>query len=139
MTALNTSTSSLVFYRKDSGLTQSDVAIAMSITQSAVARLEQRLLSDADVTFKTLERYADALGISIHLGFKPKTPKKGLFASAKEVIEFAVHSSACEGMTTPPEDIENLWRLARGEISAEALINKYIDEAIEEDSKLHER
>ena len=134
-----TTTSSLVFYRKHSGLTQRDVAIAMSISQSAVARLEQRLLSNADVSFRTLERYADALGISIHLGFKPKTQKKGLFGSAKEAIEFAVHSSACEGMTTPPEDIENLWRLARGEISAEALINKYIDEAIEEDSKLHER
>ena len=135
MAAINTSTSSLVFYRKDSGLTQRDVANAMSITQSAVARLEQRLLSDEDVNLKTLERYADALGISIHLCFNPITPKKGLFASAKEAIEFAVHSSACEGMTTPPEDIENLWRLARGEISAEALINKYIDEAIEEDGK----
>ncbi|MDU6431282.1 MAG: helix-turn-helix transcriptional regulator, partial [Sutterella wadsworthensis] len=48
------SISSLVFFRKNAGLTQADIATAMSITQSAVARLEKRLLSDADVTLKTL-------------------------------------------------------------------------------------
>ena len=50
------SISSLVFFRKNAGLTQADIATAMSITQSAVARLEKRLLSDSDVTLKTLER-----------------------------------------------------------------------------------
>lgn len=63
--------------------------------------------------------------------------KAGLFATAAEAIQFAVHSSACEGMTTPREDVDNLWSLARGEISADALIRQYISEAIEEDGKLH--
>ena len=66
------SISSLVFFRKNAGLTQADVATAMSITQSAVARLEKRLLSDADVTLKTLERYAEAVGIRMHVDFEPK-------------------------------------------------------------------
>ena len=117
------SISSLVFFRKNAGLTQADIATAMSITQSAVARLEKRLLSDADVTLKTLERYAEAVGIRMHVDFEPKAHK----------------ASACEGMTTPSEDIDNLWRLARGEISADTLIQQYISEAIEEDQKIHAR
>ena len=44
--------SSLVHYRQEKGLTQKDIAVAMSITQSAVARLEKRLMTDADVTLK---------------------------------------------------------------------------------------
>ena len=118
------SISSLVFFRKNAGLTQADIATAMSITQSAVARLEKRLLSDSDVTLKTLE---------------PKAHKAGVFSTAAEAINFAIHSSACEGMTTPSEDIDNLWRLARGEISADTLIQQYISEAIEEDQKIHAR
>ena len=124
------SISSLVFFRKNAGLTQADIATAMSITQSAVARLEKRLLSDSDVTLKTLERYAEAVGIRMHVDFEPK---------AHKAINFAIHSSACEGMTTPSEDIDNLWRLARGEISADTLIQQYISEAIEEDQKIHAR
>lgn len=139
MTTLSTFASSLVTYRKKTGLTQRDIAAAMSVTQSAVARLENRLLSDADVTLKTLERYAEAVGVRMHVDFEPQSRKSGLFATAAEAIQFAVHSSACEGMTTPREDVDNLWRLARGEISADALIQQYISEAIEEDSKLHAR
>ena len=130
------SISSLVFFRKNAGLTQADIATAMSITQSAVARLEKRLLSDADVTLKTLERYAEAVGIRMHVDFEPKAHKAGVFSTAAEAINFAIHSSACEGMTTPSEDIDNLWRLARGEISADTLIQQYISEAIEEDQKI---
>lgn len=133
------SISSLVFFRKNAGLTQADIATAMSITQSAVARLEKRLLSDADVTLKTLERYAEAVGIRMHVDFEPKAHKAGVFSTAAEAINFAIHSSACEGMTTPSEDIDNLWRLARGEISADTLIQQYISEAIEEDQKIHAR
>lgn len=57
---------------------------------------------------------------------------QGLFENSDEAIAFAVHSSACEDLTTPPEDIENLRKLSTGEISFDALIKKYIDEAIEE-------
>lgn len=131
------SISSLVFFRKNAGLTQADIATAMSITQSAVARLEKRLLSDSDVTLKTLERYAEAVGIRMHVDFEPKAHKAGVFSTAAEAINFAIHSSACEGMTTPSEDIDNLWRLARGEISAHTLIQQYISEAIEELSLIH--
>lgn len=127
--------SSLVNYRQKVGLTQKDIAIALSITQSAVARLEKRLMADADVTLKSLERYAEAVGVHMNIGFEPKPRKAGLFDSPAEAIKFAVHSSACEGMTTPPEDIENLWRLARGEITADALIQQYIAEAVEKDRK----
>ena len=91
------SISSLVFFRKNAGLTQADIATAMSITQSAVARLEKRLLSDSDVTLKTLERYAEAVGIRMHVDFEPKAHKAGVFSTAAEAINFAIHSSACEG------------------------------------------
>ena len=80
------SISSLVFFRKNAGLTQADIATAMSITQSAVARLEKRLLSDADVTLKTLERYAEAVGIRMHVDFEPKAHKAGVFSTAAEAI-----------------------------------------------------
>ena len=36
-------------------------------------------------------------------------------------------------MTTSDEDIKNLWRLARNEITADELIKQYIAEAIAED------
>lgn len=65
--------------------------------------------------------------------------KAGVFSTAAEAINFAIHSSACEGMTTPSEDIDNLRRLARGEISADTLIQQYISEAIEENQKIHAR
>lgn len=129
--------SSLVHFRQESGLTQKDVAAAMSITQSAVARLEKRLMREEDITVTSLERYAEAVGVQMNISFEHKHRKSGLFATAEDAIKFAVHSSACEGMTTPPEDIENLRRLARGEISADALIQQYIAEAIEEDRKAH--
>lgn len=60
---------------------------------------------------------------------------QGLFENSDEAIAFAVHSSACEGMTTPLEDIENLRKLSTGEISFDALLKKYIDEAIEEENR----
>ena len=66
-------------------------------------------------------------------------PIKQGYSQRLEAINFAIHSSACEGMTTPSEDIDNLWRLARGEISADTLIQQYISEAIEEDQKIHAR
>ena len=73
----------------------------------------------------------------LDLSIKPKLRKAGLFATAEDAIKFAVHASACEGQTTPPEDIDNLWRLARGEISADELIQQFIAEALEEDRKAH--
>ena len=40
----------MVYYRKEHGLTQAEVARTMATTQSAVARLEKRLLEGAVVT-----------------------------------------------------------------------------------------
>ena len=62
-----THTSAMVFYRKEHGLSQTEVARAMATTQSAVARLEKRLLTGADVTLSALQRYAEAIGLSIEL------------------------------------------------------------------------
>ena len=52
-----THTSAMVFYRKEHGLSQTEVARAMATTQSAVARLEKRLLTGADVTLSALQRF----------------------------------------------------------------------------------
>lgn len=69
----------------------------------------------------------------MNLSFQPERKGNRLFDSAANVIKFAVHASACEGMTTSDEDIKNLWRLARNEITADELIKRYIEEAIAED------
>lgn len=50
----------LVQHRRDSGLTQGDVAELMGITQSAVARIES---GSRDLHMSTLRRYAQAVGL----------------------------------------------------------------------------
>jgi DNA-binding XRE family transcriptional regulator len=49
----------LVSHRRETGLSQTQIAARMGTSQSAVARLET---GDADVRASTLERYAAALG-----------------------------------------------------------------------------
>ena len=56
----------------------------------------------------------------------------GIFPDAEAAIAAAVHSSACEGRTVPSNEIEDLRRVVRGEISREELIKKYVDEALAE-------
>ena len=53
----------LVAGRKALGLSQTAVAARMGTSQSAVARLEA---GDGDVRLSTLERYASAVGRSLH-------------------------------------------------------------------------
>ena len=91
-----THTSAMVFYRKEHGLSQTEVARAMATTQSAVARLEKRLLTGADVTLSALQRYAEAIGLSIELTLKPVKQRYGFFPTAEAAIAAAVHTSACE-------------------------------------------
>lgn len=55
-------TSELVSLRVELGLTQSEVAIRMGTSQSAVARLESGAL---DARLSTIERYAAAIGQTI--------------------------------------------------------------------------
>ena len=52
----------LVAGRKALGLSQTTVAARMGTSQSAVARLEA---GDGDVRLSTLERYAEAVGLSL--------------------------------------------------------------------------
>ena len=123
-----THTSAMVFYRKEHGLSQTEVARAMATTQSAVARLEKRLLTGADVTLSALQRYAEAIGLSIELTLKPVKQRYGFFPTAEAAI--AVHTSACEGRTVPANEVEDLWKMVRGEISRQDLIKKYVAEAL---------
>ncbi len=127
---LATHTSAMVFYRKEHGLSQTEVARAMATTQSAVARLEKRLLTGADVTLSALLRYAEAIGLSIELTLKPVKQRYGIFPSAESAIAAAVHTSACEGRTVPANEVEDLWKMVRGEISRQDLIKKYVAEAL---------
>ena len=124
-----THTSAMVFYRKEHGLSQTEVARAMA-TQSAVARLEKRLLTGADVTLSALQRYAEAIGLSIELTLKPVKQRYGFFPTAEAAIAAAVHTSACEGRTVPANEVEDLWKMVRGEISRQDLIKKYVAEAL---------
>ena len=119
-----THTSAMVFYRKEHGLSQTEVARAMATTQSAVARLEKRLLTSA------LQRYAEAIGLSIELTLKPVKQRYGFFPTAEAAIAAAVHTSACEGRTVPANEVEDLWKMVRGEISRQDLIKKYVAEAL---------
>ncbi len=125
--------SELVSYRQKKGFTQKDVALAMDLSEDAVEQLEKRMIDLGDVSLKTLEGYCEAVGVSVNLTFEPRRDRRGLFPNAAEAIKFAVHSSACEGMTTPDEDIRNLWRLARKEITADELMRQYIAQALAED------
>ena len=125
-----THTSAMVFYRKEHGLSQTEVARAMATTQSAVARLEKRLLTGADVTLSALQRYAEAIGLSIELTLKPVKQRYGFFPTAEAAIAAAVHTSACEGRTVPANEVEDLWKMVRGEISRQDLIKKYVAEAL---------
>jgi len=52
--------------RKERGLSQTQIAAAMSTSASIVSRLE----SGADVKISTLEKYIAALGLELELGAK---------------------------------------------------------------------
>jgi len=54
-----TVTGQLVSLRREIGLSQTEVAVRMGTSQSAVARFEA---GDLDVRLSTLERYTEALG-----------------------------------------------------------------------------
>lgn len=69
-------------------------------------------------------------GRAPHANARPSKKRFGFYESAEEALASVVHSSLCEGLVTPPEDIENLLRVARGEITTEELIRRYIDEAL---------
>ena len=125
-----THTAAMVCFRKKQGMTQSDVARAMNLTQSAVARLEKSLRCDANVTLSVLARYATAIGLSVQWTLIPVKPRYGIFECAEDAVAFAVHSSACEGLVTPQREIENLKTVASGELSGQKLIEQYIAEAL---------
>lgn len=90
-----------VLDRRERDVMQAEAARAKTATPSAVARFEKQ----------------------------PGKARYGIFPDAEAAIAAAVHSSACEGRTVPPEEIENLKKVIRGEISREELIRKCVDEA----------
>lgn len=120
----------LVALRKEKGLAQADVARALSVSRSTVTRLEKRLLTGRDVPISSVERYEAAVGACAARERKAVKKDFGFYESAEEALASVVHSSLCEGLVTPPEDIENLLKVARGEITTEELIRHYIEEAL---------
>jgi predicted transcriptional regulator len=58
----------LVRARRESELSQTEIAARMGTSQSAVARLES---GDLDVRLSTLERYAAALGRTVNWQVRP--------------------------------------------------------------------
>ena len=58
----------LVQARRDSELSQTEIAARMGTSQSAVARLES---GDLDARLSTLERYAAALGRTVNWQVRP--------------------------------------------------------------------
>ena len=93
-----THTSAMVFYRKEHGLSQTEVA--------------------------------RAIGLSSELTLKPVKQRYGIFPTAEAAIAAAVHTSACEGRTVPANEVEDLWKMVRGEISRQDLIKKYVAVAL---------
>lgn len=55
--------------RAEAGLTQTEVALRMGTTQSAVARLENNLIRGKLPSGRTLARYAEALGKRVRISF----------------------------------------------------------------------
>lgn len=55
--------------RAEAGLTQTEVALRMGTTQSAVARLENNLIRGKLPAGRTLMRYAEALGKRVRISF----------------------------------------------------------------------
>ena len=113
----------LVARRKEKGLAQADVARAMSVSRSTVTRLEKRLLTGLDVSDSSVQRYEAAVGACASGKRKRPQNRFGFYESAEEALASVVHSNLCEGLVTPPEDIENLLKVARGEITTEELID----------------
>ena len=72
MTFVISDTAMIVEYRKNKKMTQAEVAIKMATTQSAVARLEKRLLNGEDVMLSALQRYSSALGLDLQWAIRPK-------------------------------------------------------------------
>ena len=136
MTFVISDTAMIVEYRKNKKMTQAEVAIKMATTQSAVARLEKRLLNGEDVMLSALQRYSSALGLDLQWAIRPKRERFGIFDNAEEAIAFAVHSSLCEGLETPPQEIDNLKRLAKGEITGKELIRQYVQAALIQSKEL---
>lgn len=58
----------LVRVRRDSGLSQTEIAARMGTSQSAVARLES---GELDARMSTLERYATAVGCTVNWQVRP--------------------------------------------------------------------
>jgi predicted transcriptional regulator len=58
----------LVRARRDSGLSQTEIAARMGTSQSAVARLES---GDLDARMSTLQRYATAVGCTVNWQVRP--------------------------------------------------------------------
>jgi transcriptional regulator with XRE-family HTH domain len=54
--------------RRERGLSQTEIAARMRTSQSSVARLEA---GRDDIRLSTLQRYADALGHTVHFGVAP--------------------------------------------------------------------
>jgi transcriptional regulator with XRE-family HTH domain len=54
--------------RRERGLSQTEIAARMRTSQSAVARLEA---GRDDIRLSTLQRYAQALGHTVHFGVAP--------------------------------------------------------------------
>src|SRR3954452_6738114 len=72
----------LVRVRRDSELSQTEIAAHMGTSQSAVARLES---GELDARLSTLERYAAALGRTVDWQIRPseETPCPDLVASGR--------------------------------------------------------
>lgn len=62
----------LASLRKDLGITQAVVAQSMETTQPVVARLES---GEFAPNLRTLERYADAIGVQLNIDFSPAEQK----------------------------------------------------------------
>lgn len=61
--------SELIRARMEAGMTQEEVAAKMGISQPAVAKME----SGRNVSFKSLRRYATAVGKSLRFTIEPDT------------------------------------------------------------------
>lgn len=128
MTTLDSLGKELIKQRKARGLSQEDIALRMSTTQSAIARLERKLLHGESVSTKSLNDYSRILGGAVQYEFKPVAPHPSI-PNMANIIDQVDYTLSVEDMPLTPRERRNLERVGRGEISLDQLLAQYVQEA----------
>ena len=72
----------IIYYRTRNGMTQADLAKKVGTSVPAVSRIES---GHHETTVKTLHRFADALGLDLHVSFEERAERAAAPAARSRV------------------------------------------------------